>query len=275
MAAFNEFKCTGCGLCIKDCSRQAIGMEGGKAKVVNDNCNSCGHCIAVCPTQAVSIGEYDMEEVIEYEAKTFSVPPSTLLNFIKFRRSVRQFSDKKIDRQHIVDIIESGRFTQTATNLQDVTFTVITEDLEVLKRATLETLNQMGNFILSDESDESSAMMKHYAQYFIALYEAYKENPLQDGLFYNAPAVIMVKSSVDWQINGALASSNMELMANALGLGTFHCGLLIKAAEQNKQIKELAGVKAGEEIVACMPLGHPTVKYFRTVPRKKPDVSWR
>jgi len=275
MTSFNELKCTGCGLCVKDCSRHAIGMEGGKAKKVNDNCNLCGHCIAVCPTKAVSIDVYDMNEVIDYDAKSFDIESTTLLNFIKYRRSVRQFSDKKINEQYISDIIESGRFTQTATNIQDVTYTVITENIEPLKRKTLETLHQMGNYILSDTSDRQSSLMKQYAHHFIEMFEVYEKNPLDDGLFYNAPAVIVVKSSENWSINGALASSNMELMANALGLGTFHCGLLIKAAEQNEIIGKLAGVKEGEIIVACMPIGHPSVRYLRTVPRKKADISWK
>jgi len=272
---FNDSKCTGCGLCIKDCSRQAIGMEGGKAKTINDNCNLCGHCIAVCPTGAVSLDVYDMNEVIEYDAKSFDIEPSTLLNFIKYRRSVRQFSDKKVEQVYINNIIEGGRFTQTATNLQDVTYTVITENLEALKQMTLATLHQMGTHILSEDSHASSPMMRQYAKYFLDLFKAYEENQGNDGLFYNAPAVIMVKSSVNWSINGALASSNMELMANAFGLGTFHCGLLIKAAEQNEMIGKLAGVGEGEQLVACMPVGYPAVKYFRTVPRKKPDISWQ
>lgn len=275
MTMFNVSKCIGCGLCIKDCSRQAIGMEEGKVKRINDNCNLCGHCIAVCPTKAVSLDVYDMNEVIDYDAKSFDVEPAILLNFIKFRRSVRQFSEKKVEQKYINNIIESGRFTQTATNIQDVTYTVITENIEELKHITLATLNRIGTSILDGDSDETSTMMKQYAEYFLDLFKSYELNQSNDGLFYNAQTVIMVKSSVDWSINGALASSNMELMANALGLGTFHCGLLIKAAEQNEEIGKLAGVREGEQLVACMPIGYPAVKYFRTVPRKKSDISWK
>jgi nitroreductase len=260
---------------MKDCSRHAIGMEGGKPVIINDTCNLCGHCIAVCPTGAVEIDDYDMNEVIGYDANSFKIEPSTLLNFIKFRRSVRQFTDERVAQKYLNEILESGRFTQTATNLQDVTYTVITQNIEILKQTCLETLHHMGKQILSEGSEKTSLMEKEYARYFIELYKAYKTDSKNDGLFYNAPAVIMVKSNVNWSINGALASSNMELMANALGLGTFHCGLLIKAAEQNEMIGQLAGVKNGEQLVACMPVGHPAVKYFRTVPRQKPSVNWQ
>ena len=43
-------------------------------------------------------------------------------------------------------------------------------------------------------------------------------------MFFNAPAVIFVTSPNAF--NGGLASSNMELMTDALGLGTFFSGFI-------------------------------------------------
>ena len=94
-----------------------------------------------------------------------------------------------------------------------------------------------------------------------------------DKLFFNAPAVIVVTANSE--VNGALASSNMELMTNALGLGTFFSGFFVIAAQDNKKIMDLLGVKEGKKIVTCMVIGYPDVKYFRTVPRKEADISWK
>ena len=59
--------------------------------------------------------DYDMSEVKPYDKETFTVESETLLNFIKFRRSVRRFKDMPVEKEKIQQIIEAGRFTQTST----------------------------------------------------------------------------------------------------------------------------------------------------------------
>jgi len=49
----------------------------------------------------------------------------------------------------------------------------------------------------------------------------------------------------------------------------------VKAANETKEIKDLLQVKEGKEIVTCMIVGYPDVKYKRTTPRKDPDISWK
>lgn len=75
------------------------------------------------------------------------------------------------------------------------------------------------------------------------------------------------------EINGALASSNMELMTNALNLGTFFSGFIQLAAKDNKEILELLKIK-DKKIIACLVLGYPDVTYKRTTPRKDADITW-
>ena len=43
----------------------------------------------------------------------------------------------------------------------------------------------------------------------------------------------------------------MELMTNALGLGTFFCGFFIISAHGNKKIMDLLESKEDKQIVAC------------------------
>jgi len=273
MMIVNEEKCIGCGLCVKDCFPKDIELIDKKAKINNVTCFKCGHCIAVCPTDAVTTDEFDMSEVIEYDKEKFQVDPNNLLNFIKFRRSIRQFKDKEVEEEKLSKIIEAGRFTETAANMQDVSYIVVREGLQELRRLTLETLNDIGNKILSNITPENIIYVK-YAKLWVKMYEKYKENPdKEDELFFNAPAVIVV--TANFQINGVLASSNMELMTNALDLGVLFSGFFVRAAEGNKKIRELLGIKEGKEVATCMIIGYPDIKYKRTVPRKSPKISWK
>lgn len=56
----NEEKCNGCGLCAKACHEGAIGMVGGKAKLLRDDyCDGLGDCLPTCPTGAIRFIEKD------------------------------------------------------------------------------------------------------------------------------------------------------------------------------------------------------------------------
>jgi nitroreductase len=246
-------------------------MVDGKANIKNETCMKCGHCIAVCPKGAVSTDDYKMEEVKEYNAEEFDIDSENLLNFIKFRRTVRQFKDKDVEIEKISKIIEAGRFTQTGTNAQDVSYIVVKDKLNELKPLVFEKLNQMGAHMLANLTPETMKF-KRYAELWQKMYEFYKEDPVKgDKLFFNAPAIIVVTGS---PVNAALASSNMELMTVAQGLGTFFSGFFAMAAEGDKKIADLIGLEEGKKIVTCMVIGYPNVKYQRTVPRKDADVIW-
>ena len=89
-----------------------------------------------------------MDDVIEYNKESFTVDADNLLNFIKFRRSIRNFKSKKIEKEKIEKIIEAGRFTQTSTNSQDVSYTIVIDKLDKLKDLAFESLNKKGEYIL-------------------------------------------------------------------------------------------------------------------------------
>lgn len=265
-------KCIGCGQCVKECFPADIKMVDGKAKIRNITCFKCGHCIAVCPTNAITTDEYNMDEVVEYSKEKFDIAPENLLNFIKFRRTIRQFKKQDVEAEKLTKIIEAGRFTQTGSNMQDVSYTVVTENLEQIKLMTYETLKNMGEHLLANLTPETM-IYKRYAQLWVAMHKEYTGKPDgKDNLFFNAPSIIVVTAKSD--VDGALASSNMELMTNALGLGTFFSGFFVRAAQENKEIVQLLGVPEGKKIVTCMVVGYPAVKYQRTVPRKDADIKW-
>ena len=60
----DEEKCTGCGLCVHACHEGAIGLVGGKARLLRDDyCDGLGDCLPACPEDAI--------EFIEREAAAY------------------------------------------------------------------------------------------------------------------------------------------------------------------------------------------------------------
>jgi len=273
MMTVNKEKCIGCGLCVKDCIARDIEIKDNKANIRNITCFKCGHCIAVCPKNAVTMDDYSMDDVKEYSKESFDIEPENLLNFIQFRRSVRQFKDKDVEDEKLLKIIEAGRFTPTAVNMQDVSYVVVKEGLDELRELVLISLKNIGEHILANLTPENMKF-KGYANLWVNMYKAYQENPNgYDRLFFNAPAVIVITANNE--VNGALAASNMELMTNALGLGTFYSGFMTRAAKGNKSIKDFLQIEDGKEVIACLVVGYPAVTYQRTVPRKDAQITWK
>lgn len=273
MMKVNEEKCIGCGKCIDDCLVNDIIMADGKAKIKNENCFKCGHCIAICPVNAVSSTKYNMDEIKKYKEEEFSVPADNLLNFIKFRRTIRQFKEKEVEQNKIIKIIEAGRFTPTGSNQQDVSFTVVKDKIDKFRGLILKNLNKKGKSILNNLRPETMKFKK-YAEMWTNMYQEYqKESVNNDRLFFEAPLVIVV--SANSTVNGSLASSNMELMANALDLGVLFSGFTLRGAKNKKEVREFLNIKKNKEIVTALVIGYPDVKYSRTVPRKKADIIWK
>ena len=70
----DQDKCNGCGLCAQACHEGAIGMVGGKARLLReDYCDGLGDCLPACPTGAITFEEreapaYDHAAVLAAKA---------------------------------------------------------------------------------------------------------------------------------------------------------------------------------------------------------------
>jgi uncharacterized Fe-S center protein len=60
-------KCVGCGLCMKVCPVNAIGLKKKKALLVKERCIGCGECTVICSSGAIEI-KYD-ENIVKFQEK--------------------------------------------------------------------------------------------------------------------------------------------------------------------------------------------------------------
>lgn len=265
MVNIDKKKCIGCGMCVKDCFPDNLFLNEGKAEV-KGRCMQCGHCIAVCPVNAVTISDYPMEEVKEYSKEEFSFSSDNLLNFIKFRRSIRHYKVKPIEKEKIEKVLEAGRYTATGSNMQDVSYVVVQDSLEELKPLVWESIYE---FALANL--EEKGIIGAYAPRWVKMYEEYKRGG-KDLLFFEAPVLVVVTALSP--LNGGLASSSIELMANAEGLGVLFSGFIERAIKNSNEVKRFLGITK-KEVISCMLMGYPDIIFKRTVPRKKASINWK
>lgn len=261
----DQTKCIGCGQCVKECFPKNLHLENNKV-VVNGPCMECGHCYAVCPTGAVTMEGYATDTILDCKADVPVASGNSLLNTIKMRRSIRQFKNQTVEQEAFARIIEAGRFTPTGGNKQDVSYMVVQESLQEFKDAIWK------GFPTAIENTKKILPEGHRRVHNLEiLLKGYQNNPSEDGLFFNAPAVLIMTSGS--MINAGLAASNVELMAHADGLGVLYSEFIRVALINNPALCDKLGLKP-EHICVCMLVGYPAVAYQRTAPRKEVDVKW-
>ena len=65
----------------------------------------------------------------------------------------------------------------------------------------------------------------------------------------------------------------MEIMAESLGLGVLYSGFFVICSKMSRKLKKLLELEKGYEVVTCMVIGYPDVKYQRIVPREDLKVK--
>ncbi len=245
-------QCIGCGLCSKVCVAHNLAVHHKKAKVLLDDCVMCGHCSAVCPKKAISMvgcGSGQMEK----EGDT-RLDPDEILNTIRFRRSVRSFKETEIPQTVIDQILEAGRLTHTAKNMQDVSYVVLTTEKDRVERMAVKVFKAVKPIAdLFSPMARNNQINKHF-------------------FFFNAPAVIVILAKD--KTNGILAAQNMEFVAEANGLGVLYSGFFTMAANASRKIKKAIGVPRGKKVAMTLVLGYPKVKFLRSTPHKELDVRY-
>lgn len=264
MIAIDKNKCIGCGQCVRDCYPRDIILVDKKANPLNDKCFECGHCVAICPQSAVTLLNYDMGEVEQLSDIDYTIDPHTYLNHLKARRTIRRFKPTPLTDEELSMILDAGRFSPTGGNRQDVAYYISRNDIDTLRRLVLTKLNDMGN-----EMRQGNGALAWYGQRWLEMYDDYISSG-KDSVFFNAPTVIAVSSGSPQA--ACIAAAHMETMIYALGLGMLYSGFSVRAVAQSDELKSFLKLKEGYSVYAMLVIGHPAVKYRRTVPRKPAEA---
>lgn len=261
MVTIDPARCTGCGLCARNCAVHAIvRSEDGAYRCNQTWCYACGQCVALCPAGALSMPA--LEPPLPYDSASFDLDPETLLNAMRFRRSIRQFTGEKASRRELELLLDAGRCAPTSSNSQSVGFTVLDGEFEAMRPKIWKA------FARISREKGRKLLLRRYENYL-----AHPDRP--DTLFYGGSQMIAVTSDRKYPVDGGLALANMELMAHALGLGALYCGFAVRAIDSDPALREYFGVTEKRKLDGCLIIGHTDLRFHRTAPRNPARVEWR
>jgi len=256
MITIDQKECIGCGTCVRVCLPGQIRLKENVATFIGDDCLKCGHCAGVCPVNAVKVDGWN-DTVVSYDDLGYRATTSQLLSLIRSKRSTREFKTDKISHEDIETILQAAKYTATAKNLRTMKFVVLEGNLQSLALRAVQALQKNGTAPIGSMVEKTLNG--------------------EDGIFFNAPTVILVADKItkDFEGNNAyLAASKMELVAETLGIGSCYIGFFARALLFDEELKKDVGIDEDYKVYAVLALGYPDVEYLRTVERPALDVKW-
>ena len=160
------------------------------------------------------------------------------------RRSVRDYEDKEVPLDTLMQIINESCLAPSSSNRQPWHFIIITNK-DVIKRLSDESKR---NLLVDLERNPASPSSN---------YEAILRDK-QFNVFYNAPCLVFIagpKDLLSIQVDCALAASYFMFSACARGLGT--CWIGLGRFIKDKELLDLIGMPEGDQIVAPIIMGYP------------------
>lgn len=257
----NSELCSGCGLCKSVCIRDNIEIDEAACELEN-NCFECGHCMAICPEGAIGLIKYcnQKDRIEEYDSRQIPVDYDDLLQFLKQRRSIRWFKNKKIDKDTFDKIFEGAYYSPSAQNSQDVEFVILDEKLDEFMDLVYD--------IIKVKEDEYFRI-KEFGDYLNDK-SLKKFHPL----LWEGNQLILTFSTD--KTSAVIANTRLELMAYSLGLGGFYSLFILKSDEidHEKLMEFFPKIDKSKHMYSAFIIGYPKKRFKRTIPHDKINVEY-
>jgi len=176
------------------------------------------------------------------------------------RRSIRNYKDKPVPDEILIDIIHESTFAPNASNSQQWKF-VIVNNRVMIRRISDESKKNLLKRIEDNPSD------------FVKKYESVLRNA-DYNVFYNAPALIIIAGPSDYRslmVDSALCAAYIMYAAVSRGLGT--CWVNLGSDIRDSELRSELGLTDDLKIVAPVIIGYP--ESIPSAPRREPPVILR
>ncbi|MHA1198310.1 MAG: nitroreductase family protein [Candidatus Heimdallarchaeaceae archaeon] len=287
-------KCINCEKCIPSCSVKLFSVireDNMEKKIQFEDplkfCFRCGHCIAVCPTEAINYeGAEPTFNFKEAKAPSNIINYEDLMKFMRARRSIRVYKDKPLSEELVEKILESMRYSLSASNRQNRRYLVLTnpEDIKYLSNKVSGLMVKAKRLLVFKYlivPFTSGLLRKRLLSPKLKIsinrfFEDKKQG--KDQIFFNAPCVIILHAppySKMTASDSAIAITHGMLAAQSLGLGTCWIGFAQEYLWRFKKTRKELGIPKKNNVYGVFIVGHPDISFERAPPRRKAKVEWK
>lgn len=289
----NPELCSGCRICVRICPARAFTLVNNTA-VLNGECTFlCDHCAAACPQAAIitNFPEFAYCRLLTIPDPTTlapaPVPPAELVRLMQARRSCRLYTDREPGRKILTDLVTIAKTAPSGTNSQQWTFSIINKRSRVIEFGTeiaayYKKLNRLAEMKWLRQILQlcgKPELNHYYREYYEPIKEGldlwYEKN--EDRLFHGAPALIFIGARPGAGCpaeDALLATQNILLAAESMGLGTCLIGFAVEAMRRDAGIQKTLNIPASEKIYSVIALGYPAIKFQRPAQRRKVAINW-
>ncbi len=267
----NQQSCNRDGLCSAVCPMKIIAFNDGEYPDPVDGaeefCIRCGHCLTVCPTGSLLHAELPLEQCLPIR-KGLLLSEEQSRQFLRNRRSIRNYRDQAVPRQTLQKLIETARYAPSGHNTQGTGWLVLDnrEELDHL----LDIVANWMRWMLTNMADLARSLHMDRAL------ERIEEG--EDVVLRGAPAVIVAHGSKNDRMASStctIALTYLDLAATGMSLGTCWAGYFNAAATTFPPMITALGLPEGRQSFGAMMVGYPQYRYQRLPERKAPDITWR
>ncbi len=282
----NEELCKSCGLCGTDCYIDKKGRN--RADPNSEDCSGCGHCYSICPNGAIeNITDSDKVKIERVDNRN-RVTFETMKNMLSSRRSYRIFSDEKIAKETIDELIQSGVYVPSGGNMHAYEFTVILDEniksglikqiMDLYRQRCIVLKSKFLRMLVYPWVDKQTKGFLKGDRYVKKIQFMLDEfNNGKDIAFYNAPAVIVIHSKTMFPTpkeDAVLVGYNINLLAETKGMGACFVTTLQYALNTSKQCRKSIGLDADDAVHAVIVVGYPKINYVRIPERPSKKVNY-
>ena len=265
-------KCKRDGLCVSACPAQIIVQAGRKSFPSllpggEEFCIQCGHCVAVCPHGAFSLSAMTVDGCPPIDQGLLP-GAEALRHLLLARRSIRRYRKTPVSRKVLAQLLDVARYAPTASNNQQVYWTVISKPDDVRRLGAM--VIDFIKIMLPLVPDEAQVRRSR------RIVDAWDQG--RDRVTRGAPHLIVAHSPSGLSFPAAdcaIALTYLELYAYARGLGTCWAGYFTGAANLHEPLIRELGLPAGHQCFGAVMLGYPQYRYHRIPKRNAAQVAWR
>jgi NAD-dependent dihydropyrimidine dehydrogenase PreA subunit/nitroreductase len=276
MIKIEQEKCNACGLCVRICHEYCMKLDNGILTIDYKYCSTCTQCIAICPEQALT---WDGVKPDFFDRSLYP-DPSQFGELLKERRTIRDFTNRKIDRSLLEEI--AGYAVYAPTHNFNLRIIIIDDDniIKLVDSLVLKFSVKLYKWLY--KSKIISSLMKFVTPYFESEFLKAKTKlesaKKRNSGFKSTPAAIVLIIG-DKRIPLSLESAqyalyNIDLYAQTKGIG---CRNLVgnqMILNRSRNFRKLIGLNKNDMIFGTILLGYPAVKFKNKVYGKKLSIQW-